>query len=233
MKASRKRKVLSWYLDIIFFLTLWGLIVHFFSPDNKIPIWIPTIIFLIIKIVIQKYFFPFGIGNLILSINSDDEVDTTIHYRETWITMLIGVVLINSGLKSMVRWTQIYVETPFMGGIPDYLFQIFINLIFGILTVTAGYMFFKMIKSGIWLGIILNIIEIISSLMSWELWDEVVVKMVMERRKFQGLSVREGEIEFMQKLIPEGTILFAFILIILMLFSLKRFYLQPEAASSF
>lgn len=132
-------------------------------------------------------------------------------------------MLILSGTKQLVRWTQIYVPQPMFGLIPDDLIQILFRLMFGTASILAGYWFLKLNIKGFYLAISTAVVMLISYALSWNLWDPIVEKMVSVRRDFQGLPVREGEIEFMQALFPEGMMVASVISIFLMLITYKKF----------
>ena len=154
----------------------------------------------------------------------------TIHNNENWLTILIGVLLILEGTKKLVRWTQFIVPLPFFGVLVDSTTQMILNVTGGILFVLAGYMILKLKQTGLFLGIGLTIGTIASSIISWSLWDQIIPQMVEARRNLQGISVREGEVEFMQSLFPEMFLIFGVIFLIAMLLSIKRFKMATQPA---
>jgi hypothetical protein len=50
---------------------------------------------------------------------------------------------------------------------------------------------------------------------TWREWDGYAVEHVVRRRAYQGLPVREGEIEFIQSLMPEGMLVACGLLLVL------------------
>ncbi|MCD6346199.1 MAG: hypothetical protein J7L96_02135 [Bacteroidales bacterium] len=150
-------------------------------------------------------------------------MNSKIFQRENWLTILLGVLFIIEGTKQLVRWTQIFVPQPVFGFFPNDLTQIIIHIILGISSIIAGYWFLKLNIKGLFLGVSVALINIASDSLSWKLWNPVVEKMVVARRELQGLPVRDGEVEFMQSLFPEGMLVAAVLAIIAMLFTYKRF----------
>lgn len=220
--VSKKRLFLSWYIDFIFFMTLWGLLSYFLSLDSTFPFWAPYLLFMIIRASYGKYIS--SIGYVFLGIDNESKtVKPNIFEQENWLTILLGVLFIGEGAKHLVRWTQMFVSQPFFGFFPDEITQVVIHIIFGAFFILAGYWFLKLNIKGLYLGVSVAILNIASDALSWNLWDPVVEKMTVARREVQGIPVREGEVEFMQALFPEGMLVAGGIAIIAMLFTYKRF----------
>ncbi len=221
-QASKKRLFLSWYIDFLFFMTLWGLLSYFLSLEASMPFWGPYLFFIAIRAISGK--FIGSIGYLFLGIDKETKaVNPNIFNRETWLTMLLGVLLILEGTKQLVRWTQLFVSQPVFGFFPDDTTQIILHISLGIASILAAYWFFKLNIKGFYLAISVAVVNITSDALSWNLWDPVVEKMVLTRKELQGLPVREGEIEFMQSLFPEAMLLAAIFAVVAMLFTYKRF----------
>jgi hypothetical protein len=221
-QASKKRLFLSWYIDFLFFMTLWGLLSYFLKLNPPLPYWAPYLIFIVIRAVTGKYVGSIGYAFLAID-NEEKTVNPKIYERENWLTILLGMLLILEGTKQLVRWTQLFEHLPIFGFFPDGAVQITVHIVFGISSILAGYWFLKLDIKGLYLGILLGLINILSDALSWNLWDPVVEKMVIARRALQGVPVREGEIAFMQSLFPEGMLAVVSITIVAMLFTCKRF----------
>jgi hypothetical protein len=221
-KVSRRRLLLSWYIDFLFFMTLWGLLAYFLSPDVEIPFWVPYATFGVVRAVSGKY-----IGSIGYSFLGIDRVSRTVNpyifERENPLTMLIGVLLILEGSKLLVRWTQLSVTEPVFGVFPDETTQIIIQIVYGIALVISGYWFLRLDIKGLYLGISVLLISAVSDVLSWKLWDPLVETMIVARREVQGRAVDTGEIELMQSLIPEGMLVVSGLVIIAMLFTYRRF----------
>ncbi|NPA73844.1 MAG: hypothetical protein GXO12_03960 [Epsilonproteobacteria bacterium] len=220
--ASKKRLFLSWYIDFILFMTLWYLISYFLGLEDNLPFWAPYSVFIIIRTILEKIFG--SIGYFFLSIDKDTkEVDPNVYERENWLTMLFGTLLVLEGGKQLIRWTETLLPQPFFGHIPNETIQIGIYLLFGFAYILAGYWFFKVNIKGFYLTILLIMTNIISIVLSWNLWSVFVEKMVLARRNMQDLPVREGEIEFLQIFFPKGILAIEIFLFIALLFTYKRF----------
>ena len=226
--ASKKRLLLSWYIDFLLFMTLWVLLSYFLNLGEIIPFWSPYVLFIIIRAFAGKY--VGSIGYLFLGIDKESStVRSYIFERENWLTILLGVLFVLEGTKQLVRWTQLFVSQPVLGFFPDETTQVLIQLIFGASSIVAGYWFLRLDIKGFYLGIVVALFHLVSDALSWQLWDPVVEKMVIARRELQGIPVREGEIEFMQSLFPEGQLAAAVLAIIAMLFTIKRFKNAKQA----
>ena len=222
IEVTNKRLLLSWYLDFLFFMTVWGLLVYFLRIADGLPFWVPFMVFLALRKLTSRYID--SIGYKCLSIDGDNmSVDRDIHVKETWLSITLGVLLILDGTKKLVRWTEMYVSQPTFGFFPDDTTQIVIHVVLGCVSILAGFWFFKLDIRGLVAGIAVALFELASALFSWDMWDPVVEQMVLVRREVQGLPVREGEVEFMQAVFPEGIVVFALIIIVAMVSTYPRF----------
>jgi len=220
-QVSKKRLFLLWYIDFLFFMTFWGLLSYFIDLVAKLPFWMPYLLFVVIRAISGKYIG--SIGYLFLGIDKESKtVHPKLFERENWITILLGVLLIMEGTKQLVRWTQIFVPQPVFGFFPNDLTQVIMHIFLGIFSILAGYWFLKLNIKGLYLGVSVALLNIVSDALSWNLWDPVVENMVIARRELQGLPVRDGEIEFMKLLLPEGMLAAACLAIIMMLLTYKR-----------
>jgi hypothetical protein len=67
--ASKKRLLLSWYIDFLFFMTLWELLSYFLRLDTSVPFWVPYLLFIVIRAISRKYIG--SIGYLFLGIEKE------------------------------------------------------------------------------------------------------------------------------------------------------------------
>lgn len=219
-QASKKRLFLSWYIDLLLFLTLWQLLGFFTHLNDNTPFWMPYLIFIVIEFFFKKYIG--SVGAFFLSINDFNTVNQNIYERENWLTILVGFLFVLDGTKSLVRWTQIFVPLPFFGFFIEDLFQVIMAVFLGLSSILTGYWFLKLNIKGFFLGMSMELINCISYVLSWNLWDSVAEKMVVSRRTFQGIPVKNSEIAFMQSILPEGMLVVTTIAIIAMLFTYKH-----------
>ncbi len=218
--ASKKRIFLAWYLDLLLFMVFWKFLEHFQFSDRELPFWMGLGTFVLLEFICTKFYSSIGMG--FLSVDESHQVDLDIYMRENWLTILLGVLFILEGTKKLVRWIDQSVAQPIFGMFLDPTLQIIINMLTGLLFLVTGYLFLKLKPVSIWLGLIVVFGTLVSCVLSWQLWDESMARVVLERRALQGLPVREGEIEFMQSLMPEGIIVATVILGFGILFSYKR-----------
>ena len=220
--ASKKRILLSVYLDYLFFAVLWELLVYFTWPDRNLPFWAEFLTFGILEAVVYVRWGSFGMH--ILSIDrATRQVDPLIYRHETWLTMLLGVLLFLEGTKQLVRWTQYVVAQPAFGFMLDLPTQVAVNVVTGAVSVCAGYLFLKLHRSGFWIALAVGIVAIISYVLSWPLWDQAVAQLATVRRQHQGLPVRQDEIEFMQAIVPEALIALMGLALVAVSFTYGRF----------
>ncbi|WP_367154510.1 hypothetical protein [Methylomonas sp. HYX-M1] len=225
--ASKKRKILAIYIDLLLFLTFKELFEYFFESVLPFLAWI--IAFGLILYMSNK-FLP-SPGKHFLSIEKDNTVEPIIYENESWLTLLLGVLLILEGTKNLVRWTEFMVPMPFFGIFIDSAAQIIFSVIAGILFLLSGYLILKLKMPGLLLGIGITIVTIVSSLLSWDLWDPFITQMVEARRNFQDIPVRESEVEFMNMIYPKMIIVIEFIYLIAMILSMQRFKLASRPAT--
>ena len=229
--ATKKRMLVALYLDFILFMVVWGLAEHFLVKEDGLSFWMAVAAFVLIRAATRKVFH--SPGSVMLGINRDGSVNRDIYTRENWLTILLGALFMLEGTKQLVRWTQILVPEPFFGFVPEPGLEILINVATGILFVVIGYLFLRLERVGLALGISSVVGTIISCLLSWSLWDRTVAQVVVARRQAQSLPVREEEVETMQAIMPEGIVILAVVFLVAMAFTYKRFTppnrLQPIA----
>ena len=220
--VSKKRILLSWYVDLLLFLTAWELLVYFLNLQAALPFWLPFILLFITRALLSKLIGSPGL--FFLSIDKDTmEVDRNISNNENWCTILIGIMSILGGCKQLVRWTEFNVIYPQFGSVPGDTIHILTQIVYGSLFILAGYWFLKLNIKGFFLSVAALSLQLISTTLSWDLWKITAFEMVIERRTAQGLPIRNGEIEFMQAYLPTAIVTTSMMVIIAMLFTYKNF----------
>ena len=63
-QAPKKRLLISWYIDFLFFMSLWGLLSYFMKFEESVPFWVPYAAFPVIRALTSKF-----IGYRFLSID--------------------------------------------------------------------------------------------------------------------------------------------------------------------
>lgn len=220
--ASKKRILLAWYIDLLLFSVSWNLLSYFLNLQIHLPIWSQYACFVVIQVIALKTIG--SAGHVFLGINlASGTVEPNTFQRESWLTILIGVLLILEGTKQMVKWTQFNMPIPAAGFHPHDFTQIAIHVAFGISAVTAGYWFLKLKIQGLYLGVFLCLFSMISNTLGWKLWNPVIANIITARRELQGRSFSDGGIEYMLQVMPEGRLIAVAVLIVAMLLTYKRF----------
>lgn len=234
--ASKKRLLLAFYLDYILVSLVVGYFSIFVLNIKEVPIYINLVILLIFKSVITRKFESPGMKLLSISkrriscMNDNGEmclkktniVDPEIYNNEKWLTILIGVFFILEGSKRCIRWAMWTPPSPFLGIQTDDLSFPLISIAMGVICIYAGYFYLKLSRYGFWLAVSILLTDTFSIILSWDQWDEICKQLIINRREYQGLPVTEESIHFMQSIIPEYTIGFSIIVLILLLFSFKK-----------
>ena len=95
-------------------------------------------------------------------------------------------------------------------------------MVLGSLLMFTGYMFLRLKRVGVWLGIGIAALMAVSTTMSWNQWHDIARELLIRRRSFQGLPIRSGEVEFLQAILPEALVAFLFLTIVLMFVVRKK-----------
>ncbi len=234
--ASWKRILLAAYIDYLIFSVFWEVVWHFIGPSEG-PFLLKFLFFTMFELL---SFWRIGSpGQYFVSIYSSEQewrmsqfrynpassrllVSPEIFNNESWLTILLGILFILDGSKECVRWTMWTPATPYFGLEPNFVTSIIISVIFGVVYIYIGYLLLKLKRSGFIAGIGTLIIYIVSIVLSWKYWDDYVTKYVIQKRAFQNLPVREGEIEMMKMIMPEGVIIFSIIILFVLLLVGKK-----------
>ncbi len=217
--ASRKRRLLAAYVDLLLFLIVWSL-ANFIVAGHAHFVG-GVIVFVVIRLLIWKLQVTPGL--YFLSISRDGVVDGEIYERESWLTMLLGTVFVLEGSKLLVNWTQGIVPEPFFGAIPGDTAQVTIDMLTGVLLVFVGFLFFKVRRLGFWLGISAMIAGLLSLAISWSLWVTAVPQIVSAGRAAQGRIPSEGELQFMQAFLPSINVVLLLCVLIAIVATYRRF----------
>ena len=240
--ASQKRRVLAWYLDFLLFGSPWAILVWGFSQVfpflAKLSLPISLLLFLPLESLLLRLI-SWSPGHWLLAIRrlpadpfappeaserrrARYVVEPWLKSNERWWTILFGVLLILDGAKSLVRWTMWTPPIPFMGVQLDEAASIVAMLAFGALKCALGYAALRLRPWMLLLGAAYYVLDLSSTLLSWRLLPGWVERYQIARRAYQGVPVREGEGEMMQRMLPGGIIVLAFLMIIWMLFAASR-----------
>ena len=222
LRATPGRLLLAWYLDFLFYCVFATLLSY--SADWAFgTTWVAQLVgFGIVRSAISHFIETPGM--MLLGIRRDGARDPTEFQQESWLTMLLGTIFILDGAKRSVRWTEYARALPDFGVLPDETGQMILSLVWGTGLIIAGCLILRMRASGLWLGMALAAVALISIVWSWPLWDHALAQEVSQRRLAQGLPVRPGEVEFMQQVVPTSLVVAHALAIGVLLAVQRRFH---------
>ena len=241
--ARRRRVLLAGYLDYCLIAALLGLLEHLaylLEPEiGDFPLYAQILAFLVIEYLLLARLrwspglhllsirfldlrddmaaaagLPFAIWKKLTSISVNAWVKT----NESWFTLLMGVWMVNEGSKSLVRWTLWAPPYPEFGYEMSASVSAALSVARGAIEIFLAWAIFRLRFIALPVGVAHFTIALVSMWMSWHLWDSWVVEYVTRRRTFQGLPVRQSEIEQMQAITPEWQLAFLGVAIVLILF---------------
>ena len=234
--ASRNRILLATYIDFVLFSALLTLVLYVATGRTELATWQELIAFSLVEMALHLScgspgFYSLGITKAKATTqNAEGQpisqgtllVDPLLYEHENWLTMLLGTLFIVEGGKELTRWMLGMPTLPVFGIATDITSFAIFSLVLGGMEIYIGYNFLQLKLVGLWFGLTGAVSIIVSVVLSWGQWDELAREMVIRRRSFQGLQVREGEVAFMQTILPEAVIILTLLIIIAMSFSRKR-----------
>ncbi|HKU64321.1 MAG TPA: hypothetical protein VJQ06_04630 [Rhizomicrobium sp.] len=215
------RILLAWYLDFLLFSVLAAL-VSYAAHWEYGNTWLAQLVgFFVVRG--SGALFIETPGMTILGIRRNGTRDEQSFPNESWLTLLLGTVFILDGAKQAVRWTEYARTLPEFGTLPGPIGQMIFALCWGACLMIAGVMLLQMRKVGFWLALAVTAATIASVISSWPLWDQALAQEVIGRRMAQGIGVRPGEIEFIQRFVPMALVLGNGLLLGLLIGTRRRF----------
>ncbi|HKP23619.1 MAG TPA: hypothetical protein VJV39_07120 [Dongiaceae bacterium] len=117
---------------------------------------------------------PIGLspGHWMLGIQPDGSVDDEIHSGESWITLLLGFVFVQWGSTTATLWTQLD-KVPLFGVMLDPALGAAIFTSWGLITILAGALFYKLSPLGLWLGIAVVLVNAVDLFVSRTAWIDI------------------------------------------------------------
>lgn len=240
--ANRRRLLLVAYVDFLIFCVPWGLLVFAldlaFPQLGTLPPLARLVVFAVFEGVLLRLC-AWSPGADLLGLrfvplrdhaSPIDQlwqglvpfVANERKERESWFTLGLAVWFLNEGCKSMVRWTMWNAPAPFFGNPTDEFSSALIYLVCGGIEIFIAVKLFRVELQSALVGVPYTALQIASAMLSWKLWDGWVGEMLVRRREYMGLPVREGEVEQMQAMMPEMLILAGILNIVLLLAAVPR-----------
>lgn len=240
--ARPRRVLLAGYLDWCLLAASFGLLEHIayvFEPEiGEFPLYMQILAFLVIEYLLLARL-RWSPGAHLLSMRfldlRDDmaaasglpaafwkkltsiSVDTWVKNHESWFTLLMGVWMVTEGSKSLVRWTMWTPPYPEFGIETSESAAAALSVARGGIEIFLAWAILRLRLIALPVAVVHFTVGFVSMWMSWHLWDSWVVEYVTRRRTFQGLPVRETEIEQMQAITPEWQLAFIGVMIVLFL----------------
>lgn len=217
-RPSKKRMALAIYIDLVAFGIVWSYVALLFG-DILNDLLIYLAVFTVTEFIFFRKFLSPGL--YLLSIykrpRAPEEqtpdakgpyvlfVDLDIKTRENWLTILLGILFINSGAKAVGRWTQGVPTFPMFGFDTSTPASIALTVLFGVVSLAIGIGFLKLKRQTIPAFIGYFLITLIGFALSYHQLPGAVEKLVIQRRTVQmGRPVDEREIRFAQQFIPKA-----------------------------
>ena len=219
--ASVKRQLLALYIDFLFANVACFLLAYLLGAENWFSgygVYIPALL----MAALAKTAPMFSIGKRFLSIDQNGLVDSAIYDRESVWLMILATLLTLDGTKQLVRWAQLS-GWPILGIQPTGIYEMCIYILLGAVSITAGYLLFKLDWRGFSLTLAYLVFGVANLMVSWPLMNKIIADRTVERRAIQGLPVRPGEIEFMQTVTTPGMIGLGVAMILLLLWKRSHF----------
>ena len=184
MQASYKRIGLSFCLDLILFygLVRWFLFFAGFGMCYDLLVT-PLAVTAFVRAVLHGAVASPGMH--MLSIDRQYCVDADVLARESWLTLLLGIALVWSGMEDTLRWMTLRYPVPFLGGLASMELDRLIALPHGSLYFAAGWLILRLSRAGLWLGLTLSLIDLGANMLNWNAWKLAVL-----------VWVDDGEVRF-------------------------------------
>jgi hypothetical protein len=170
MPVSGLRRFHAWFLDISLLSIPLHLIMLATGLDMLFGPLGSTIV--LVPVCCALPIFGLSPGRWILSVDSDGSVDSEIHSGENWLTLLLGFIFVQWGCFTSFIWTQLE-STPFFGTALDPAFGAAASTTWGLLTIFVGVLFYKLAPAGLWLGIVVVLINAADLFLSREGWIDI------------------------------------------------------------
>ncbi len=220
--ASKKRLLLSWYIDFLMFKPLSEMILYSYDPDYSLPSWMLLIAFFVFRIfliIVARSPSEYMLGIDTLS----DKVELQIYRRENWLTILVAMFLLMIGISLSTAWTKTSFVYPIFGFVPERPLFILFSLGLGALYILSSILIFRMKYTGFFLALAVIALRIYSDWKSWHLWPDIAEKMALEAKADMTIEIQQRHVEFLQNLFPQDMIIFHSIIATALILTFFRF----------
>jgi hypothetical protein len=108
-------------------------------------------------------------------------VDPQVYFHEHWQTILIGLLFVAEGSKQIVRWAMWIPPLPLFGIATNPTTFAAYSMVLGSLLMFTGYLFLRLKRVGVWLGIGIAALMAVSTTMSWNQWHDIARELLIPR----------------------------------------------------
>ena len=243
--ASSKRLLLAVYLDFLIFSAAWGVLV--FALADGQPFTAARYVAFVVLEAMAVALFKWSPGYYALSIVDKSKelsahepggmlgghpvVDVRILKQESLVTLGLGVYLVLEGTKGFVRWTMWTPPQPMFGVQLSAQASIVAAMVEGVVTTGTGLAVLRLHRLALPAVPLLAMVQLLNLALSWPLLPGFIAEAQMRRREFQGLPVRPGEIEFLQKFMPGSAVALYLLQVVLAWLSKARFGFRAPSTS--
>ncbi len=124
--------------------------------------------------------------------------------RESWLTLLLGILAILQGAKELLRLPQFHVPAPLFGFEPDAAVHAAWVLATSAGSIVAGLLLLQLRRAGLLLALALAALTLASNALSWNRLDAYAERLVLAKRSWEGTPVHPGEVERLKRVMPIG-----------------------------
>ncbi len=215
--ASIKRRLLAVYIDFVMFGAAWIALSYFLRQALTLitPRFAGLIIFAALEIVALKVKVSPGYSFLSIypiSLRRKDDaaksktmllVDPRIKPFESWYAMILSVLFILDGSKSLTRWTLGMPALPFWSEAMPV-----VNILAGVVYFVIAYYILKLRRRGTRLAMIWMLVWMGYVCIAWNKWDGWIHDQLIARAALTGRDVQPEAIAFVQQFVPEVFVIF-------------------------
>lgn len=216
--ASRQRVLLATYLDFLIYACVYTMVGYAVGGLVEMYAWG----FALVTSIATRVKHLRSPARYLLGIGLDNRVDDRVWLRESYISLTLGTFLIMEASKQFVRWSQFMVPEPHFGIMLNGVPLIAVHLINALVLGLAAGLILRTHGLGWLLAAVGVLANLISAVLSRPLWDGYVSEYVTTIRGLQNRPLREGEIEFMQMVVPHSQIIISVVLLVLLALSRHR-----------
>jgi hypothetical protein len=144
--------------------------------------------------------------------------------------MILATLLVNDGWKSAVRWSMGYPARPYFGAIPDSVVSPLADIAFGAAEFFVAFAIFRMARAGLWSGLALAGIMLLSTGLSWAVFPRFVDAYAAHRAELRGSTFPSELVDAMTPILFVGTLAAAGLLGIVV-FAYRRRFTNPLRAA--